>query len=153
MNPFLNRKPFIAALVEVISVAVSHNALEDAEHVLGAVRLLRPNLAELDTFDAWIAIKRGHWQDAVRILTKLDGGARNWTLGKALMAFCQFALGDPSWSATANEVLDTDPKGEAANLVRLLMGRDDPGTETELAPPASFAEYDPRALHANVLRA
>jgi len=153
MNPFLNRKPFIAALVEVISVAVSHNALEDAEHVLGAVRLLRPNLAELDTFDAWIAIKRGHWQDAVRILAKLDGGARNWTLGKALMAFCQFALGDPSWGATANEVLETDPNGEAANLVRLLTGKDDLSSQLEPAPSASFADYDPRALHANALRA
>jgi type III secretion protein HrpB1 len=44
MNPLFNRKQFISALIEVISTAISHNRLEDAETVLAGVRVLRPGL-------------------------------------------------------------------------------------------------------------
>lgn len=150
MDPFFTRKPFIAALIEVISTAITHNRLEDAETVLAGVRVLRPRLAELDTFEAWIAIKRGHWQDAIRTLHKLDATASNWSLGKALMAFCQFAVGDAGWSVSANEVLEGNSTDEARGLVKLLMGKDvGPAEEAESAsaPAASFADYDPRSMH------
>lgn len=151
MDPFFTRKPFIAALIEVISCAISHNRLDDAEAVLAGVRVLRPHLAELDTFEAWIAIKRGHWQDAIRTLHKLDATAQNWSLGKALMAFCQFAVGDSAWSISANEVLEGESTAEARGLVKLLMGpgandlNDDEDTAAAMA--TGFADYDPRAMH------
>lgn len=149
MDPFFTRKPFIAALIEVISTAISHDRLDDAEAVLACARVLRPRLAELDTFEAWIAIKRGHWQDAIRTLHKLDANTSNWSLGKALMAFCQFAIGDAAWSISANEVIEGDSTAEARGLVRLLMGKDSGPAETEqqAAPAAGFTDYDPRSLH------
>ena len=146
MNPLFTRKQFVSALIEVISLGVSHNKLEDAETVLGVVRNLRPRLGELDTFEAWIAIKRGHWHDAIRTLHKLDGTTRNWALGKALMAFCQFAIGDPGWAISANDVLETNPTGDAANLVRLLMGKESANEPEAPAPSTTFADYDPHLL-------
>jgi type III secretion protein HrpB1 len=122
--------------------------------VLAGVRVLRPGLGELDTFEAWIAIKRGHWQDAIRILHKLDANTSNWSLGKALMAFCQFAIGDPAWSISANDVLEGNASREAAGLVRLLMGKDDAPADQEPAMEITFADYDPRsASSASFLRA
>jgi type III secretion protein HrpB1 len=158
MDPFFTRKPFIAALIEVISCAISKNQLDDAEAVLAGVRVLRPNLAELDTFESWIAIKRGHWQDAIRILHKLDASTKNWSLGKALMAFCQFAVGDAGWNISAHEVLEGESTLEARGLVKLLMGPSagDNETETEssTASAVGFADYDPRSSHhASFLRA
>lgn len=149
MDPFFTRKPFIAALIEVISTAITHNRLEDAETLLAGVRVLRPRLAELDTFEAWIAIKRGHWQDAIRTLHKLDATAQNWSLGKALMAFCQFAVGDSGWAVSANEVLEGEATQEARGLVKLLMGKDSgpADADAETSTAASFADYDPRAMH------
>lgn len=151
MDSFFSRKPFVASLIEVVSTAISHNRLEDAEAVLTSVRVLRPALAELETFDAWIAIKRGHWHDAIRTLNKLDSTASNWSLGRALMAFCQFAVGDSGWSVSANEVIEGNSTEEARGLVRLLMGRGDDAAEAEASPAASskvgFAEYDPRSMH------
>ena len=35
------------------------------------VRALRPKKAELDTFEAWIAMQRGYWVDAMRTLRSL----------------------------------------------------------------------------------
>lgn len=147
MDPFFTRKPFIAALIEVISSAITHNRLEDAETLLAGVRVLRPRLAELDTFEAWIAIKRGHWHDAIRTLHKLDASAQNWSLGKALMAFCQFAVSDAGWSVSANEVLEGESTQEARGLVKLLMGKDATEAEAEMSTAPSFADYDPRSMH------
>lgn len=154
MDPLFNRKQFIAALIEVISTAISHNRLEDAESVLAGVRVLRPRMSELDTFEAWIAIKRAQWQDAIRILHKLDASSNNWGLGKALLAFCQFAIGDQAWSISANEVLEGNSDNrEATALVKILMGKDDGPAEPEPAVQTSFADYDPRSAHASFLRA
>lgn len=156
MNPFFTRKPFIAALIEVISCAISQNRLDDAEAVLTGVRVLRPHLTELDTFEAWIAIKRGHWQDAIRVLHKLDAGTKNWSLGKALMAFCQFAVGDAGWNISAHEVLEGESTVEARGLVKLLMGPSAGAIDVEPEPStvADFTDYDPRSLpHAAFLRA
>ena len=108
MDPTFHRKPFVRALIEIVSLGITHKRTEDAETVLVAVRQLRPHLTELDTFEAWIAISRGHWHDAIRTLNNLDANTRNWSLGRALMAFCQFAVGDPAWSVSANEVIEGD---------------------------------------------
>ena len=144
MNPLFTRKPFVGALVDLISLGISHNRLDDAEAILAIVRSLRPRLTELDTFEAWIGIKRGNWHDAIRTLHKLDASKPDWTLGKALMAFCQFAIGDPTWQVSANDVLETQSTGDAANLVRLLMGKDDvEEAEVAAVPAAPVPAYDP----------
>ncbi len=158
MDPTFHRKPFVRALIEIVSLGITHKRTEDAETVLVAVRQLRPHLTELDTFEAWIAISRGHWHDAIRTLNNLDANTRNWSLGRALMAFCQFAVGDPAWSVSANEVIEGDSTQEARGLVRLLLGKDlnvgEPEPEAASTPAASFEDYDPRSLpHAPLLRA
>jgi type III secretion protein HrpB1 len=124
MNPHLHSKEFVTGLIDVISQGISHNQLEDAEAVLACVRALRPKLAELDTFDAWIAIKRGFWHDAVRTLRNVDAASPNWALGRALLAFCQFALGDAEWTLNANEVMTSSENNDAIGLVKLLLGED-----------------------------
>jgi type III secretion protein HrpB1 len=122
MNPVLQSKEFVSGLIEIVSQGISHNRLEDAEVVLACVRALRPNLVELDTFDAWLAIKRGFWQDAIRTLRGVDSKTSNWALGRALLAFCQFAQGDDEWKFNANEVMTNSESKEAIGLVKLLMG-------------------------------
>ena len=121
MTSAFESKPFVAGLVDILSQAIMHDRLDDAEHVLACVRVLRPKLPELDTFDAWIAMKRGFWPDAIRILRNVDAASANWALGKALMAFCQFALGDSAWRATATDVLENGRSAEASTLVNLLI--------------------------------
>jgi len=121
MNPALQRKELIGGIVDLLSLGISHERYEDAETLLTTARLLRPNLPELDTFEAWIAMRRGYWPDAIRILRNVEATAPNWALGRALMAFCQFALGDSSWHAYANDVIVNGNSEEAANLIRLLM--------------------------------
>lgn len=155
MDSLLQRKEFASCLIDVISLGINHDRLEDAETVLTAVRGLRPRLAELDTFDAWIGMKRGQWAEAIRLLRNVDASATNWWLGKALLAFCQFATGDVAWNATANDVVFNSDSPEAIGLVRLLLHPDEahaPPTETtptERSPLETASMVD----HRNYLRA
>lgn len=121
MNDALQRRELVSCLVDLTSLAIRHDRLEDAEAALVAVRSLRPRLSELDTFEAWIAMKRGFWPDAIRILRNLDAAVGNWALGKALLAFCQFAVGDAGWRASATDVVENSQNAEALNLVMLLI--------------------------------
>ncbi|MCE4317753.1 HrpB1 family type III secretion system apparatus protein, partial [Xanthomonas hortorum pv. gardneri] len=47
----------VSGLIELITVGLTHEKIQDAAAVLAAVRVLRPELKALDTFDAWISIK------------------------------------------------------------------------------------------------
>jgi type III secretion protein HrpB1 len=117
----LQRKEFVSGLIEVLSLGIAHQCLDDAETLLVCVRSLRPRMAELDTFEAWIAMKRGFWKDAIRLLHNVDASTSNWSLGKALLAFCQYATGDAGWSISAHDVLQNGQNPEAINLVKLLL--------------------------------
>lgn len=121
----LQRKDFVSGLVGLVSLAVDRERLDDAEALLGAVRQLRPKVAQLDFFEAWIAMKRGHWTDAMRTLRGLDATAPEWAMAKAFLAYCQFATGDSAWRATAEEVLQTSTHAEALDMARTLLNPDE----------------------------
>lgn len=148
MNSFLNRKPFVTSLIEILTVGITHQQLDDAETLLRGIRVLRPHLTELGTFGVWIAIGRRQWHDAIQLLNELDATAPKWTMTTALMAFCKFAIGDAGWHACASQVLQNDPSGDAADFVRHMMGHK-PADESRAgdARPAEpdFSQYDPRS--------
>jgi type III secretion protein HrpB1 len=121
MDTTFKSKELIPGLVDVLSAAINHGRLEDAELMLGCVRALKPNVIELDTYEAWIAMKRGFWTDAIRLLRNIDNQADNFMIGKALLAFSLFASGDATWRASANEVIDAGTNAEAIELVSLLI--------------------------------
>ncbi len=117
----LQRKDFVSGLVGLVSLAVDRERLDDAETLLGAVRQLRPKVAQLDFFEAWIAMKRVHWLDAMRTLRGLDATAPEWAMAKAFLAYCQFATGDQAWRATAEDVLQSSTHPEALDMARTLL--------------------------------
>jgi len=121
MNAELQRGGLVCSLVDLTGLAISHDRFEDAEWVIGCLRVLRPKLVELDTYEAWIAMKRRRFDEAVRILRNLDASSPKWALGKALMAMCQFVLGDPTWLGNANDVMENGNDPAAIGLVRLLI--------------------------------
>ncbi|UXH78282.1 HrpB1 family type III secretion system apparatus protein [Roseateles amylovorans] len=129
----LQRKEFVSGLVGLVSMAVDRERLDDAETLLGAVRLLRPKVSELDFFEAWIAMKRGHWSDAMRTLRNLDAAAPEWSTAKAFLAYCQFATGDMGWRDTAQDVLHTSTNPEALDMVRTLLNPDEAQDSAEEA--------------------
>ena len=153
MDTRLDRKEFFSGLVDAINLAVTHERLDDAERVLACLRALRPRMLELDTFEAWIALKRGHWTDAVRLLNNIaDSGSRGSGLAKALLAFCQCATGDARWATVAQQVLDSGDSQEAIGLVRLLLhpelGVDMVGGPAAAAPTATSDPHPIPALYA-----
>ncbi|PPT84754.1 serine kinase [Xanthomonas arboricola pv. zantedeschiae] len=117
----------VSGLIELITVGLTHEKLEEAAAVLAAVRVLRPELKALDTFDAWIAIKRGSYLEGARLLRELEADADSKPLCKALYACCLFAVGDPSWHGIAGGLIEEDADADAVGLVKALSGRYTPG--------------------------
>ena len=136
------RKEFFTGLIEVLSQALSHDLLDDAEAVLLCARVLRPRLAELDTFEAWIAIRRRNWQDAQRFLAQLDSALPDSEHNQALLAFCQFSMGDERWRDQARVIVDNSKSQAAVDLMQLML---DPAAAKNKSRPAVPPEETVRA--------
>jgi type III secretion protein HrpB1 len=135
MDAKLERKEVFCGLVDVLNVAITQQQMEEAEAILQGLRALRPRMIELDTFEAWIAMRKGHLQDAVRLLRHMEercrtGGA---PFAKALLSFCLYSIGDPTWRVNAQQVIDSDENPAATGLVRLLLpSENEPAAEEEV---------------------
>ena len=137
MSSIKAKGELVNGLIETVTIGLQRDKMAEAEAVLAAVRVLRPGLAVLDTFDAWLALKRGRFTDAALLLRNLDFGQAVPAIGKALRACCLFAVGDADWRVSANEVLAEDADPDAVALVRLLIGQ--PAVQNSAAAPATDA--------------
>ncbi|WP_158568063.1 MULTISPECIES: HrpB1 family type III secretion system apparatus protein [unclassified Duganella] len=133
-------KKIVSSLIEVLLAGVKNDCLAESDALLAALRVLRPRFRELDTFDAWLLMKRKKYLQATHILRNLDGatpGIAAMPISTALLAVCLFAANDPAWSISANEVLVRNEDPEAIALVNMLFGKHpEPQDEPEPAPPA-----------------
>ncbi|MCA8023427.1 HrpB1 family type III secretion system apparatus protein [Burkholderia metallica] len=130
---YLNCSPeFIGGLIEVVSVALLDNFpntradLYDVEQVIDALRLLRPNVAEIDTLEGLLRMVKGQWQEANQVLLRVIEMRPQFGYAKALLAFSLSSTGDPSWRQVATEALTDDPDNKDTRaLVRALEVRDE----------------------------
>jgi type III secretion protein HrpB1 len=143
MNHLDYPKILIPALIELVSIGCQRNYDQDAEAVLSALRVLRPDFAELETFEAWLQIRRGRWAEAIHVLRGLDTASTKWSYGKALLAYCLYMTGDADWRIAANEVLELNNNAEAVALARAMLGQAVPDAAGEPAPPAATGAGQP----------
>ncbi|MCL1499977.1 HrpB1 family type III secretion system apparatus protein [Xanthomonas nasturtii] len=132
----------VSGLIELITVGLTHEKIDEAAAVLAAVRVLRPELKALDTFDAWISIKRGNYLEGARLLRELEADAGSKPLCKALYACCLFAVGDQSWHGIAEGLIEEDADADAVGLVKALSGRYTPTPEPVEAQIESPVQMD-----------
>lgn len=121
----------IAGFVGIVSVAVVRKQVrggegedEDIALVLDAVRVLRPNFAELDVLEAMLHISRRRWAEAIHVLSQTLMAAPDFPYTKVLMALCHAMNHDPSWTQWSSEVLAADPDRNTRRLLQLLELRD-----------------------------
>ncbi|CAM2195145.1 HrpB1 family type III secretion system apparatus protein [Paraburkholderia sp. A1RI_3L] len=129
---YLNCSPdIVGGLIETVSTALLSNFPKveadpyDIELVLDALRVLRPKVAEIDTFEGIIHMTRGHWDDAVRVFSRVVENAPHFAYAKALLAFCLSVKGDPNWRQSAAEAVQANPSRDTQQLVRALEARED----------------------------
>ncbi len=126
------RADVLDALTVLVGVGIFQNRDDDAVLVLDALRPARGRTTELRFYDAWMAMRREQFGEAVRLLTELheDGaGAKAW-LCRALLAATLFAVGDASWRSHADAVAEDASDPLATTLARQLRGeRTDPYRE------------------------
>jgi type III secretion protein HrpB1 len=119
----LKSPAFVSALIDTISFGLERCAYEDAETALDALRIIRPDLVEADVFEAMIGIRRGRCMEAIRVLSRIEAARPQWSMGRALLAFCQYSTGQAGWLMNAREALKGDPDAATVRLVKLLLVR------------------------------
>ncbi|MGF6955256.1 HrpB1 family type III secretion system apparatus protein [Paraburkholderia youngii] len=132
-------KALVSALIETVSIGCQRNYDQDSEAVLNALRVLRSDFPELETFEAWLQIRRGRWAEAIQVLRSLDTASAKWSYGKALLAYCLYMTGDSGWRLVANEVLELNNNAEATALARAMLGVAAPDAGVEPAQSADSA--------------
>lgn len=156
MNLTTCSNSLVSALVEMLTWASRTGRLDEADRLLSALHLMRPNFTELSAYDAWLLIRRNRMDDAAQLLRQLEGRELQAPFGPyvtALLAVCLSSLGDPSWRIYANQVVTRDEDSESVALVGLLMGKfarkeqDAGDTSNDVGGPAM------RAMAYNYMRA
>lgn len=121
----------VGGLIETVSLAefTSFPAMvgdaDDISLVLDALRVLRPKLREIDTFESTLYMARGQWDDAIRVLSGLIEAVPHFAYAKGLMAFCLAFKGDSNWRQSAAEAIDADSGPMMRQLVRSLEAHED----------------------------
>ena len=108
MNPKLERKSFVACLIGMVVMATERELTDDAATLLAGVRVLRPRLVELDLLEGQIALKRLQYRDAIQVLRNVENSPTQWSMAKALMAWCQYMARDPDWEINVNSLLQSE---------------------------------------------
>ncbi len=121
MNEELQSAESVRGLLDLTSLAINRDRLDDARALLTCLRELRPGLAELVIFDAWIAIKRHAFADAITLLQSMSSTSPTWWMARGLLVLCQFAIGHVAWIETAIDVREHGDSPQAAALVDLLL--------------------------------
>ena len=158
MNLTTCNNRLVSALVELLTWAARKGHLDDADRLLAALHLMRPNFVELNAYDAWLLIRRNRMADAAQLLRQLEGRELQPPFGPyvtALLAVCLSSLGDPGWRIYANQVLTRDEDAESVGLMNLLMGKREKTepNETQAAGKAETADLLRQAMSFSYMRA
>jgi type III secretion protein HrpB1 len=138
-------KDLISALVEMLTWAARKGHLDEAERMLAALHVMRPDFIELHAYDAWLQIRRNRPADAAQLLRQLEGRDLKPPFGPyvtALLALCLSSLKDPSWRIYANEVLERDEDPESVGLMKLLTGKRDEAAQESAQAESKGADAD-----------
>lgn len=104
----------IGGLVEVVNIAVmdkfpvSRVDIDDVEHLIEALRTLRPNVDKLDLFAGFAQIVRGNWREATEIFGALAAKSLCMPDSRAMEIYCMSCSGNEDWRIAANEFLESD---------------------------------------------
>ncbi|MCU9952146.1 MULTISPECIES: HrpB1 family type III secretion system apparatus protein [Burkholderia] len=125
------RPEIVGGLIETVSTALLRTFPKvtadpyDIELILDALRVMRPNVAEIQMLDGVLCMACERWDDAIRTLSDVCATAPHFVYGKALLAFCLSTKGDDAWKQHAAEALANNPNDDTLVLVKALQARED----------------------------
>ncbi|GKT18775.1 HrpB1 family type III secretion system apparatus protein [Acidovorax sp. SUPP2522] len=121
MNPKFERKEFVTALIKLVYRTIAQGMNDEASDILAGIRTLRPKVAELDMIDGWISFRRGAYRECIQRVRTLENHPEQWGSAKAMIANCQYMLGDRTWEMTLNELEQGNAGPDALELVSGLV--------------------------------
>lgn len=100
-------------------------------------------MVELDLVEGEIALQRGDYHEAIRLLKSVESSPTHWSYAKALRAASLFCLRDPEWQTNVNEVLESQNSREDAVMLARMLVEDDPTEFLNATESAASSEGAP----------
>lgn len=111
----------VSLLLNITRAGRGVSDLNDLENLVSALRIVRPNLIQLDIFEAWFHMRRQQWQEALHLLQSLEVRKSHFPLRTALQGCCLYAMNDSRWVSYAAQALEQKDDAEAVRIAKALI--------------------------------
>lgn len=121
----------VGSIVDLTGAAFAHCGtqakldIEDLEHVVDMLHLLRPDNADFSFFDGWLHMLREEWSDAEHLFRSLVDRAICLPSSRGMLLQCLKAAQDFGWQEEARRIVEDGGDKDVTRLAKLLLASDD----------------------------
>jgi type III secretion protein HrpB1 len=99
--------------------------IDDIDHLVQALHVLRPALSEFAFFDGWVHMLREEWRDGERVFRDLVERSVCLPASKGMLLHCLKAGQQSGWQEEARKLLDEGAGEEVERLAKILLASDE----------------------------
>ncbi|MET1477257.1 MULTISPECIES: HrpB1 family type III secretion system apparatus protein [Burkholderia] len=121
----------VGAIVDLVRVALARAGtpaqvdIDDLEHLVDVLHLLRPDSAEFAFFDGWLHMVREEWSDAERLFRNLVERSVCLPASKGMLLQCLKARQEFGWQEEARHLLEEGGNEEVERLAKVLLASEE----------------------------
>ncbi|PMS22562.1 hypothetical protein C0Z18_04350 [Trinickia dabaoshanensis] len=121
----------VGAIVDLVGVAFGGAGtpaqvdIDDIEHLVQALHLLRPESSEFVFFDGWLLMLRGEWSEAEWVFRGLVERAICLPASKGMLLQCLKAKQEFGWQEEARKLLEEGGNEDVERLAKVLLASDE----------------------------
>jgi type III secretion protein HrpB1 len=121
----------VGAIVDLVGVAFARAGtpaqveIDDIEHLVEALHLLRPASAEFAFFDGWLHMLREEWSEAEWLFRDLVERSICLPSSKGMLLQCLKARQEFGWQDEARKLVEENGNEEVARLAKVLLASDE----------------------------
>ncbi|MEJ0003127.1 MAG: HrpB1 family type III secretion system apparatus protein [Pararobbsia sp.] len=121
----------VGALIDLASSAFAHSGtpmeveIENLEHLVEMLHLLRPDNVDFSFFDGWLRMLHKEWSEAEDIFRGLVERSVCMPASRGMLLQCLKARGDFGWKDEARTIVEEGGDKDVTRLAKLLLASDD----------------------------
>lgn len=121
----------VVALVDLAGAAFARSGtrarldIEDIEHLVDMLHLLRPDNADFSFFDGWLHMLREEWSDAEQLFRRLVDRSICLPASRGMLLQCLKSGQGFGWQDEARKIVDEGSDKDVIQLAKLLLAGDD----------------------------
>ena len=121
----------VGAIVDLTGAAFANSGtrtgvdIEDIEHLVAMLHLLRPDNADFSFFDGWLHMLRDEWSEAEELFRHLVERSVCLPASRGMLLKCLKARDEFGWQDEARRIVEDEGDRDVTRLAKLLLAGDD----------------------------